>query len=171
MSNHAERASPGSGKDFRKHDATLVQACRFDVAIEPTFFQHVLRNELSTLTCKAETRGHSIVSGVNEQTCVSTLVTSTCCSLTTESGEPLAALSEDMLDSGKTKPTSEQLHALALRTGAGLPLGCDGRVVVVADSGFIGTSGAQGRGKGLIGHGDNLRFVMNAIRWLGSELG
>ena len=41
-----------------------------------------------------------------------------------------------------------------------------GRVVVLADSGFIGSAGTTRPGPGLIEQGDNLRFVLNTIAWL-----
>jgi hypothetical protein len=41
-----------------------------------------------------------------------------------------------------------------------------GRVVVVANSGLIGTEGTQFPGLGLIEKGDNRIFLQNAVRWL-----
>ncbi|HUW14547.1 MAG TPA: hypothetical protein VM537_32805 [Anaerolineae bacterium] len=58
----------------------------------------------------------------------------------------------------------------ALQAGTGLDSGCKGRVVVIADSGFIGSDGTAYPGVGLIGHGHNLRFVLHALRWLAGEL-
>ena len=47
----------------------------------------------------------------------------------------------------------------------------EGRVVTVADSGFIGDEGTNVPGPGLINHGDNARFIKNVVRWLGREIG
>jgi hypothetical protein len=42
-----------------------------------------------------------------------------------------------------------------------------GRVVVTADSGFIGSEGTTFPGTGLIAMGDNRRFIVNILLWLG----
>jgi hypothetical protein len=60
------------------------------------------------------------------------------------------------------------------------PLTGKGRVVVTADSGFIGSktdaqpdpltvNSATRPGFGLIEAGDNLRFILNALLWIGTR--
>jgi hypothetical protein len=46
----------------------------------------------------------------------------------------------------------------------------EGRVVTIADSGFIGSRWTQVPGPGLVRWADNLQFVHNAIRWAGREI-
>ncbi|MBU1626966.1 hypothetical protein KKB18_06310, partial [bacterium] len=40
-----------------------------------------------------------------------------------------------------------------------------GRVVGVADSGFCGNDGTKSPGPGLIGKGDNIKFISNIFKW------
>lgn len=75
----------------------------------------------------------------------------------------LVSLAPPMVDEHNGLAVSEYLFGCALeRTSARR-----GRVVVLADSGFIGSAGTTRPGPGLVEHGDNLRFVLNTIVWLG----
>ena len=75
-----------------------------------------------------------------------------------------------MIDHRNGLPAHGRNFAMALDAEANSALDRMGRVVVVADSGFIGTEGTTNPGPGLIEKGDNRRFVQNVIRWLGREI-
>ena len=79
----------------------------------------------------------------------------------------LVALSLEMRDLRNGYTPSDRLFAHALDAG----LVGKGRLVTMADSGFIGNEDTVVPGPGLIGHGDNARFIKNVVRWLGRELG
>ena len=86
-------------------------------------------------------------------------------------GHPLVSLSQDMMDLRNGNSPHNRLFAHALDPETAGTLSIEGRVVTVADSGFIGDDGTNVPGPGLIDHGDNAQFVKNAVRWLGREMG
>jgi hypothetical protein len=72
-----------------------------------------------------------------------------------------------MVDYRASLEPDQYQFACALRPTEGRA----GRVIVVGDSGFIGTAGTVMPGPGLIDEGDNLAFIQNALLWLGRRLG
>jgi hypothetical protein len=90
--------------------------------------------------------------------------------LTTTGGDPLARLPESMRDQLDGSTPDGRHFAAALQAARGLAADCRGRVVAVADSGFIGSDGTAYPGVGLVGRGDNMRFVLNALAWLAGEM-
>ncbi len=99
-------------------------------------------------------------------------MTNNCSSIVAEGlGYPLVSLSQDMMDLRNGNSPQNRLFAHALDPETAGSLSIEGRVVTVADSGFIGDEGTNLPGPGLIGHGDNARFIKNAVRWLGREMG
>lgn len=88
--------------------------------------------------------------------------------LTTASGTVLAWLPHDLVDIGRALRPEGYAFAVALDGGRGEVRG-DGRVVMVADSGFIGSRGTSFPGPGLVDRSDNTRFLMNIVRWLSRD--
>ena len=140
------------------------------MTIERTFFIAKHEGERTTLRGEALNSRHPILAGADGSAPVRSLVTNTCCSLTSADGEPLATLPGRMREKLSGRSQDGLLFAVALQAGTGLDSGCKGRVVVAADSGSVGTGGPAYPGVGLIGHGDNLRFVVRALHWLAGEL-
>ena len=110
---------------------------------------------------------HSILTGPPT---VRYIVTNTCCSLDAEHGEWLIRLPGGMIDARTRQGPQGQSFAYAQEARASLEPNSEGRVVVIADSGFIGTQGSRSPGPGLSDERDNLRFVLNCVRWLGRFL-
>jgi hypothetical protein len=161
MSNHGD--VPGRHPlDMTRSDALLARA--FGVAIENAFFAHPEPNRLSEF-CEADLlTTHPIIRGAAGEAPVRSLVTNNCCSIISPDGAPLVYLTGQMVDQRNGFPVQGRCFAVALENSAQVGRG---RVVVVADSGFIGTEGTTFPGIGLIEHGDNARFARNAVRWLG----
>lgn len=153
MSNHG---------NLSQYDAKLADE-KFGVEIQPTFFRHKFERVHTTLSESNLNSNHPIISG---SPTVNSIVTNTCCSIHSDSGDCIVSLSNEMEDrlNSNIRPTSEQYFAHALEEA-------QGRIVTIADSGFIGSDCTTSPGPGLILHGDNLRFIKNVIRWLGGELG
>jgi hypothetical protein len=164
MSNHGD--VPGRHPlDMTRSDALLARV--FGVAIENTFFAHPEAHTLSEFSAANLLTTHPIICGAAAEASVRSLVTNNCCSIRAPDAAPLVGLAGQMTDLRNNFPCQGRCFAVALADCA--PVG-RGRVVVVADSGFIGTAGTTFPGIGLIEHGDNARFALNAIRWLGREL-
>ena len=66
---------------------------------------------------------------------------------------------------------SDRLFAHALDAEADAGLVGKGRLVTMADSGFIGNEDTVVPGPALISYADNARFIQNVVRWLGREVG
>lgn len=170
MSNHG---GPSEQRDTRKYDSKLVRKLKLGVAIENTFFENYLADVPTVLAGTVLNSEHPIITGSSDGKRVNSIVTKTCCSVKPEEdkGVPIVHLSDDMVDRmNQKRPSSEQLFAHALEASSVPGLEGGGRIVTVADSGFIGSIWTQNPGPGLARWGDNLRFVDNAIRWLGHNL-
>jgi hypothetical protein len=160
MSNHADW--PGvSETDHSRNDARLAR--EFGVTVERTYFRQPARQDRTTLSGPALNIEHPIISGAPGERPIRSIVTNTCCSITSEGGTWVVALAPDMVDRHGGLSPAGRCFAHALHVDRG-------RVVTIADSGFIGTDLTVRPGHGLIDHGDNRRFVINVIRWLGKEL-
>lgn len=167
MSNHGD--VPGRYPiDLTKQDSIL--ASRLGVGIETAFFANREPNELSELSGSALLATHPIMRGAAGASPIRSIFTINCCSIVSSGSAPLVTLSNQMIDHRNGYAPDGRCFAVALDAdGRGTPE-FKGRVVVAADSGFIGTEGTTYPGPGLIEHGDNLRFVQNIIRWLGCDL-
>ena len=164
MSNHADR--PGNTFDARKHDAVLAE--QFGITLEPTFFGNP-RREKTRITAPLFKKEHPIIAGADDDNPVESIITNTFCSIIANNGECIVSIPEEVIDLRDGCSQEGRGFAWALE-GEQIKPGAKGRIVVVADSGFIGTEITTMPGPGLIGHGNNLRFVNNSIRWLGKEL-
>jgi hypothetical protein len=167
MTNHADW--PGHNpNDTRAYDAELAEI--FGVTIERTFFRNRLDNVPTVLADRSLEKEHPIISGASEEERVSAVLTNTCSSIRCEQGQPLVSLSEGMVDRRTGKATQPgQLFAHALDMNETDSDG-NGRIVTIADSGFIGSRWTEVPGPGLIRWADNPQFIRNAIRWAGREI-
>ena len=167
MTNHADL--PGRNPhDTRAYDAELAGI--FGVTIEPTFFGNRLDDVPTVLAGDVLEAEHPILKGASEDGRVSAVLTNTCASIRCEQGRRLISLSEEMVDRRTGKRAQPgQLFAHALELSATDSRG-EGRVVTIADSGFIGSRWTEAPGPGLITWADNLQFIHNAIRWAGRAI-
>lgn len=154
--------------DLTRHDAVLARA--FGVSIETTFFAHPDSHTRVELGGSALLADHPVIVGAVGDAPVRSIAISNCCSLSSRHGDPLIRLSGGIIDHRNGYPAQGRCFAVALDAFSPANSLARGRVVVCADSGFIGTPGTTFPGPGLIGHCDNGRFVMNAVRWLGRKL-
>jgi hypothetical protein len=167
MSNHAD--IPGRyPNDFTQNDARLAR--QFGIEIEKTFFAHPERKSLSEISGAALVDTHPILRGATPTDAVRSFVTINGCSILPGHSDPLLWLPNQMIDHRNGYPSAGRCYAVALEMEKPGMRGFSGRVVVVADSGFIGNENTTFPGVGLIAHGDNGRFVQNAVHWLGHDL-
>jgi hypothetical protein len=169
MSNHADWPSRNL-KDLRQHDAKLAVACDIGITFEPTFFRHFEDSEKTILSRKTLNKNHPIISGASSGNPVRSVLTNTCCSIDVKVGDCIVSLSSEMVDKRNQYSPDGRCFAHAIDGSLHQESKFEGRVVSLADSGFIGTDGTSYPGPGLIGHGDNLRFIINTIRWLSHDL-
>ena len=168
MSNHGDL--PGSNThDMTQYDA--VMARQFGIGLECSWFQSGSMGELWELSGSSLLTTHPIIRGGQGEEPLGRIVTNNCSSILAGGrGHPLVSLSPGMADLRNGYSPSGRLFALALDRQTAADGAVEGRVVTVADSGFIGNDDTGSPGPGLIGHGDNARFVRNLVRWLGREL-
>ncbi len=160
MTNHGD--VPGRYKwDMRKHDALL--ASRFDVDVENSFFADAqVAGKVVTLSAFNLSAAHPILRGNERHLPVQTVCIINASSLISEQGE-LLALNNSMVDLRNGFSAAGRNFAVAREFGKG-------RVVILADSGFIGGEGTSFPGPGLLAEGDNRIFIGNIISWLGHRL-
>jgi hypothetical protein len=160
MSNHGDL--PGQKPwDHTRHDRVL--AARFGVDIRPAWFEQQESGGPTTFEGDLLNSDHPVFAATDSHRAVRTVVASACAAISRGTGTPLVSLAPSMVDLRDGLAISEYLFGCALeRTSARR-----GRVVVLANSGVIGSAGSTRPGPGLIEHGDNLRFVLNTIAWLG----
>jgi len=133
---------------------------RFGIATEGTFFR---TPGSPTLIEEGQLRDHALLDGPGGK--VRAIVTNTTCSLRCENAEPLALLPPSM-DDKHTGVRAAGAFAYALDGMYGAWEGRRGRLLVTADSGFIGNRESRYPGPGQIEEGDNRAFVENAVLWL-----
>jgi hypothetical protein len=163
MSNHGD--VPGRyPNDMTQNDARLAQ--RWDVTVENTFFASPTPNVVVEFSGPDLAASHPIVRGAPNGSPVRSVVTNNCCSLRLLAGAPLIRLNRQLVDQRNGWSVDDRFFAVAVAEGVTQR----GRVVIVADSGFIGTAETTFPGIGLIEHGDNGRFAQNCVAWLGRAL-
>jgi hypothetical protein len=163
MSNHGD--IPGRPyPDLTASDARL--AGRFGIEIENTFFASSEWGRPVEIGGECLNQEHPILRGIGEANPVRSLVVNNGCSIRPEGGVPLVFLPSAMRDYREARPPASRCFAVAHDRKSGR---ARGRVVVTADSGFIGSAGTAFPGVGLLGQGDNLRFIVNILIWLGGS--
>ena len=143
-------------------------AARFHVTLEPTHFR---TDRFVTRISRPFLQEHPIITGQRDEGRIQELVTNTTCSITSEHGSPIAFLPDTMRNRGKHEAASAPLmyaHCLDPTTFGHTAL--RGRVVTIADSGFIGNPDTTHPGPGLIAEGDNRLFIERVVRWFAGDL-
>ena len=155
MSNHGD--IPGRPyPDLTASDARLAR--RFGIEIENSFFAAPEWGRPIEIPRECLNQGHPILRGIGTDNPVRSLVVNNACSIRPEGGVPLVSLPTAMLDHRDGRPPAGRCFAVARD-----------RVVVVADSGFIGSPDTMFPGAGLLDRGDNLPIVVNMIQWLANR--
>ncbi len=159
MSNHGD--IPGRPyPDLTASDARLAR--RFGVEIENSFFAAPEWGQRVEIREEDLAQDHTVIRGMGASNRVLSLVINNCASILPREGVPLALLPEKMIDYRDGRSTESRCFAVALDYATP-----GGRVVVTADSGFVGSEGTVFPGSGLISRGDNRWFVINILLWLG----
>lgn len=174
MANHGD--VPGKPyPNMTLNDDLLAR--KFGIEIENAFFASPGWKDSVEIPGADLWSTHPIISGTQTGQPVRTLVTHNCSSLRTgEGGVPLASLPGTVRDYRNGSTHRDRHFAVAADRGR---LTGKGRVVVTADSGFIGSqantqpgliaANATTRpGLGLIEAGDNRSFIRNALIWIGT---
>ncbi len=144
---------------YHQHDGALAR--RFGVTLEKTFF----RTPGGTTPLRdGDLHAHPLLAGGRDP--VSVLVTNTTCSILSRIGRPLADLPRTMEDKSEGRSPEGRLFGLAVDGQQEAWKGRRGRMVAVADSGFLGDRESRKPGPGLIEEGDNRAFLRRAVRWL-----
>lgn len=154
LTNHADW--PGHNPhDFTKHDRPLAQL--FGISIKRAWFR---TRERHTCMFGDDLRSnHPILRALDHDgTSVERIVVNNSTAVTSVDGDVLVSLSDDMVDERSGEAPVDQAFAIAVSQGSG-------RVVVLADSGFIGSAGTMAPGPGLLDQGSNRLFLSNSIRW------
>jgi hypothetical protein len=175
MANHGD--IPGKPyPNMTRNDALLARI--FGIEIENTFFASPEWKDSVEISGADLRLEHPILSGAQTGQPVRSLVTHNCSSLRIgEDGISLVSLPGTMRDYRNGSTPQGRHFAVAADRGR---LTGAGRVVVTADSGFIGSqadaqpdliaANATTRpGFGLIEAGDNLRFIRNTLLWIGTR--
>lgn len=150
MSNHAP---------YHEHNIPLAAA--FGVRLEGRFYH--TPGGFTTIGAACIGKRHPVTRGIRE------IATNTADSLAGEAGDVIMRFPSDMADrNDKNIDPMGGVFAVALTD---MPAGLgSGRAIVLADSGFIGTKGADYPGYGMIHLADNAAFITRAVRWLGGKL-
>jgi len=162
MSNHGDRPNKNL-PDTRKFDKEL--ASRFKVEVENTVFKNPLPRVKTTLTSKVFNNSHPIIKGFDNNP-VYSIVINNCSSIKKNIGTPIVSLSDEMEDNRNKFSHKDRFFAISLDEKSELDTKIKGRVVITADSGFIGTRCTDRPGPGLINEGNNSIFIKNILLWL-----
>ncbi len=157
LSNHGACPPLRNHFDWTEHDARLAE--RFGVTLEPAWFAASEGRRLTTFSGDDLNGSHPIVMGGGAGSTVERVVTKNCCGVRAGSGETVVSLSTEMRDWRHAPlPVDGLSFAVAVdRDGGG------GRVLIMGDSGFLGSPDTL---KGLLGEPDNAQFVTNSVQWL-----
>lgn len=162
MSNHS--TSTGNPNNITMYDLFLADV--FGVALDQTFWIQMGSN--TTLSGSQLNTASPVITGGKG---VKSIVINDCCSLTgPDEAVIIATINPDMVDRhDPSESNTGQPFALSLEgsesTGAG-------RVIITADSGFLGSCGDPNPvpGPGQYCYGDNAVFMTNVINWLTGNL-
>ena len=167
MSNHGDW--PGHNPhDMTRFDSRLAGI--FGAHLESTWFETQPPGTLTELSGPDLLRTHPIIVGGAGEEPVRSVVTNNCSSVLDTVGDQIVKLAGSMVDVRNGHHNAGRSFAVAIDADQSLGAFSNGRVVVMGDSGFIGTENTDLPGPGLIEEGDNLRFIRNVVRWLGKEL-
>ena len=150
MSNHG--ASESAPNDLTRYDRGLVR--ELGVTLECTVFsapRGEARRENQTL---APARDHPTMQGIRG------IAINNCSSLVCEGAPHLVEIPHDWKDALAGGDPKGRGFALAIDERI------DGRVLIMTDSGFIGTPGTHVPGPGMIDQADNRNLMLNIFSWL-----
>ncbi|MCH8907174.1 MAG: hypothetical protein IH840_08805 [Candidatus Heimdallarchaeota archaeon] len=181
-----EKSEVGAIFDFVKHGGNLLLmsnhpplhkydsflANKFGVELENSRYWSGERGVYSILTDE-DLAEHSIIVNNKEMT-INSIVTNTTCSIISKNGLPVIYLSklmvglsglEEQKEVQNIEPEERKIFGLSIdRKSSDLDI--DGKVVIIADSGFIGEKDSTFPGYGLIEEGDNLLFIKRLFLFL-----
>ena len=154
LTNHADW--PGHNPhDFTEHDRSI--AGLFGLSIERAWFR--TRQGTTLMSGDNLNRTHPILSAKGDDgTPIDGIVVNNSTAITSYIGERIVSLPHSMVDERAGISPAGRAFAAAIPVQKG-------RVVVLADSGFIGSAGTMAPGPGLLDQGSNSIFLINAIRW------
>jgi hypothetical protein len=164
LSNHGDHPG-GNPYDHTRYDRALAEL--FGVKLEPAWFADAELGTLTTIAADSMVATHPVIAGGSGAGAVTSIVTNNCCGVAAADEAALVTLPQTMIDHRAGLEPDQYQFACALDSTEDRA----GRVIVVGDSGFIGTSGTSTPGPGLIDEGDNFVFSQNALLWLGRRLG
>lgn len=112
---------------------------------------------------------HPILSGKTELKPISSIMTNTTCRIESKFGQPFVYLPASMIgrwsSEGET-PIKNRIFGLAIDGETGNHPIIKGKVVILADSGFIGDKGSKIPGFGIIDKEDNELFIKRIFSYL-----
>lgn len=139
-------------------DAPLAE--KFDVKLWGDTYWSGERGRYSTLM-ENDLRKHRIITGSGEHMEVQSIVTNTTCRIECDRGDVIAYLADNMVrrkGEGAENPSERKIFAISIEE--------KGKIVITADSGFVGDKGSTFPGWGLIEEGDNILFIRNILSYL-----
>ena len=154
LSNHGDW--PGHNPhDCTQHDRAIAQL--FGVSIDCAWFR--MPDALTCVSGSNLNTDHPINATIDATGhTMETVVFNNCSAVTATTGDWIARIPPSAVDERGGLSPDGRAFAVAVPFN-------DGRVVVMADSGFIGSSGTQTPGPGLLDQGSNRLFVTSAIQW------
>lgn len=164
MTNHADCVELNNNSDLTINDSHLAE--KFDVVIEKTWFENKHRiNNLTIIYNNSFNNEHPIIKGISVINKVNTITINNCSSIKPSNDiEIIIKIPREMKDyRNNNNRNEENIFACSLELN-------NGRAFFITDSGFIGSEGTKYPGPGLINYGDNNKFILNTIKWLGREL-
>lgn len=167
MSNHSDCV--GNPYDTREFDNQLARKI-LGFTFEPTFYTHTEKGNYTELSGSDLNQEHPIISGRPKEDPISSVITNTCCSIASDKGCSIVSISSKTVDLRNGSTPKNRCFCLAIDTSEHETGSSKGRIVAIADSGFIGAHNTNKPGPGLIEQGDNKRFIVNITRWLFGEL-
>ncbi|MHA2169693.1 MAG: hypothetical protein ACXAB7_07345 [Candidatus Kariarchaeaceae archaeon] len=141
------------------HQFDVKLAAKFGIKLWGDTYWSGERGKYSTLT-EIDLTDHNIITG-NGENKVQSIVTNTTCKIEYDRGDVIAYLSDRMVrrrGEGPETPSMKKIFALSIQE--------KGKIVITADSGFIGDKGSTFPGWGLIEEGDNVLFIRNILSYL-----
>jgi hypothetical protein len=149
MSNH---------EPMHQFDALLAE--KFDVKVWGDTYWSGERKKYATLT-EIDLTEHQIITGKADNERIQSIVTNTTCRIECDRGEVIAYLADSMVrrkGEGVENTSERNIFALSVEE--------KGKIVITADSGFLGDEGSTFPGWGLIEEGDNFHFIRNILLYL-----
>ncbi|PHN04696.1 hypothetical protein [Flavilitoribacter nigricans] len=148
-----------------KHDHSLTQ--RFGVDLCGGYWSG--RRELTTTISGACLRAHPLLDAPEFGKPVSSLVTNTTCRIVSTVGTPFLYLPDGMVGRWSSEGEAlipDRIFGLIIDGSKSQSDAVKGKIVILADSGFIADKDSTVPGKGLIDQGDNEVFIRRLIRFI-----